>query len=134
MSQLNGTALPSLALENLQELENLKLSGSDRDKAEEAIAGVLGSIYSGQYPLRCFYLVETVVPSRDRHRKSMEKYIQTCGHGSFTSSLDCGGHEDVFRGNVALFRRTEESAGRTRFCDRTRPASNFRGSSQVTVH
>jgi hypothetical protein len=48
MSQLNGTALPSLALENFQELENLKLSGPDRDKAEEMIAGALASIYSGQ--------------------------------------------------------------------------------------
>jgi hypothetical protein len=52
--QLNGTALPSLALENLQELENLKLSESDRYMAEEAIAGVLGSIYSGQYRTTMF--------------------------------------------------------------------------------
>ena len=48
MSQLNGTAIPSLALESLQELEDLKLSGSDRDKAEKVIAGVLGSMYAGQ--------------------------------------------------------------------------------------
>jgi hypothetical protein len=47
MFQLNGTALPSLALENLQEVENLKLRGSDRDEAEEMIAGALGSIYAG---------------------------------------------------------------------------------------
>jgi hypothetical protein len=80
MSQLNGTALPSLALENLQELENLKLSGSDRNKAEEAIAGVLGSMYSGKYPPQRFNLIETVVKSRDRHRKSMNNYIQSCGH------------------------------------------------------
>jgi len=46
--QLNGTARPSLALENLQELENLNLSGPDLNKAEEMIAGVLGSTYSGQ--------------------------------------------------------------------------------------
>jgi hypothetical protein len=45
--QLNGTALPSLALENFQEVENLKLRGSDRDEAEEIIAGALGSIYAG---------------------------------------------------------------------------------------
>ncbi|KAI0289360.1 cytochrome P450 [Russula brevipes] len=40
-----GTAVPSLALENLQEVENLKLSGPEREKAEERIAGALGSIY-----------------------------------------------------------------------------------------
>jgi len=45
-SILNGTALPSLALENFQEVENLKLRGSDRDEAEEIIAGALGSIYA----------------------------------------------------------------------------------------
>lgn len=43
---LNGTALPSLALGNLQELENLKLSGPDRDEAEKTIAGALASVYS----------------------------------------------------------------------------------------
>jgi hypothetical protein len=52
MLQLNGTARPSLALESLQELENLKLSAVDNDRAEQFIAGVLGSNYSGQYPLR----------------------------------------------------------------------------------
>jgi hypothetical protein len=49
--KLNGTALPSLALENLQELENLKLSGPERDKTEDMIAGALASMYSGQYLL-----------------------------------------------------------------------------------
>ena len=48
MSQLNGTALPSLALETLQELENLQLSTSDRDKEEKMIAGVLATFYIGQ--------------------------------------------------------------------------------------
>ncbi|KAH9973773.1 cytochrome P450 [Lactifluus volemus] len=43
-SMLDGTAQPSLALENLQEAE--KLSGSERRRAEEAIAGVLGSLYT----------------------------------------------------------------------------------------
>ena len=42
----------------MQELENLNLSGPDRDKAEEIIAGVLGSIYSGQCPPRYLELVE----------------------------------------------------------------------------
>jgi hypothetical protein len=56
--QLNGTARPSLALENLQELENLNLSGPDRNKAEEMIAGVLGSTYSGQCLPRYLELVE----------------------------------------------------------------------------
>jgi len=45
-SILNGTALPSLALENFREVENLNLSGPDRDKAEETIAGALGSLYA----------------------------------------------------------------------------------------
>jgi hypothetical protein len=45
--QVNGTALPSLALENLQELEDMKLNGSDSDKAEETLAGALASMYSG---------------------------------------------------------------------------------------
>ena len=49
MLQLNGTALPSLALENFQEIEELELSGSEREKAEETIAGALASIFSGQY-------------------------------------------------------------------------------------
>jgi len=52
MLQLNGTARPSLALESLQELENFKLSAMDHDRAEKLIAGVLGSNYSGQYPLQ----------------------------------------------------------------------------------
>ena len=47
MLQLNGTAIPSLALENLQELENQNLSASDRNEAEEVIAGILGSMYIG---------------------------------------------------------------------------------------
>jgi hypothetical protein len=54
--QLNGTALPSLALENFREVENLNLSGTDRDKAEETIAGALGSLYAGQYLLHPFDL------------------------------------------------------------------------------
>ncbi|KAI0302456.1 cytochrome P450 [Multifurca ochricompacta] len=39
-----GTARPSLALQNLQEIE--KLSGSDRDKAERVVSGALASLYS----------------------------------------------------------------------------------------
>jgi hypothetical protein len=49
--QLNGTALPSLALENFQELEIEGLSGFDHEKAEESIAGALGTMYAGQYLL-----------------------------------------------------------------------------------
>ncbi|KAH9980679.1 cytochrome P450 [Russula compacta] len=45
-SILNGTARPSLALEHFQEMENLKLSGSDRDEAEDTLAGALASIYA----------------------------------------------------------------------------------------
>ncbi|KAH9986732.1 cytochrome P450 [Russula compacta] len=44
-SMLKGTARPSLALENFQEVESQKLSESEREKAEESIAGALGSIY-----------------------------------------------------------------------------------------
>jgi hypothetical protein len=51
--QLDGTVLPSLALENFQELDNTGLSGSDRDKAEEAISGALATMYAGQY-LLCY--------------------------------------------------------------------------------
>ena len=49
--QLNGTAVPSLALENLQELEDQNLNGSDHNKVEEVIAGTLASMYTGEYPL-----------------------------------------------------------------------------------
>ncbi|KAH9967250.1 cytochrome P450 [Russula dissimulans] len=45
-SMLDGTVLPSLALENFQELDNTGLSGSDRDKAEEAISGALATMYA----------------------------------------------------------------------------------------
>ena len=51
MLQLNGTARPSLALENLRVLEDLKLNGPDRNKMEEAMSGALASMYSGLYPL-----------------------------------------------------------------------------------
>ena len=44
--QLNGTAQPSLALENLQETE--KLEEPEREKAEEVIAGALGSMDLGE--------------------------------------------------------------------------------------
>ena len=60
MLQLNGTALPSLALENIQETENLKLSGSDRDEAEKTITEALASLYSGQYLLLCSDLIEII--------------------------------------------------------------------------
>jgi len=42
-SILNGTAQPSLALDNLQEIE--KLGGKERQDAEESISGALGSMY-----------------------------------------------------------------------------------------
>ncbi|KAH9970771.1 cytochrome P450 [Russula compacta] len=38
-----GTVQPSLALDNLQQTE--KLSGTEREKAEETVSGALGSIY-----------------------------------------------------------------------------------------
>ncbi|KAH9956415.1 cytochrome P450 [Russula dissimulans] len=40
----SGTARPSLAVKGLQEIENLK--GREREKAEEVIAGALGSMYA----------------------------------------------------------------------------------------
>jgi len=47
--QKDGTARPSLALENLQHIENMR--GSQRDNAEAALRGVLGSMYTGERPL-----------------------------------------------------------------------------------
>jgi hypothetical protein len=44
---LNGTAQPSLALDNLQEVESL--SGSERKNAEKTIAEALATMYGGQY-------------------------------------------------------------------------------------
>jgi len=46
LCQVNGTARPSLALENLQETE--KLQGEEREKADKVVAGALGSIYAGE--------------------------------------------------------------------------------------
>ncbi|KAI0302458.1 cytochrome P450 [Multifurca ochricompacta] len=43
-SMAKGTARPSLALKNLQETE--KLSRTEREKAEEAVAGALASMYA----------------------------------------------------------------------------------------
>jgi hypothetical protein len=74
MLKLNGTALLSLALENLQEVENLKLSRSDHDEAENMIAEALASLYAGQYLLQCENLIEIIlVNSRVRFRKFMSK-------------------------------------------------------------
>ncbi|KAI0301751.1 cytochrome P450 [Multifurca ochricompacta] len=41
---LNGTAQPSLALDQLKELE--KLTGTEHDKAEQAMLGALGTLYT----------------------------------------------------------------------------------------
>jgi len=46
--QKDGTARPSLALENLQDIE--KMQGSQRDNAEAVLKGVLGSMYTGESP------------------------------------------------------------------------------------
>jgi hypothetical protein len=59
--QLNGTALPSLALENIQEVENLRLCGSDREQAEKTISGALASLFAGQYLSLCLDLIEHVL-------------------------------------------------------------------------
>jgi len=42
----NGTACPSLALENLLEIE--KMPVEERKGAEDVLAGVLGSMYAGE--------------------------------------------------------------------------------------
>jgi hypothetical protein len=47
--QKDGTARPSLALENLQHIENMR--GPQRDNAEEVLRGVLGSMYTGERQL-----------------------------------------------------------------------------------
>ena len=44
--QTNGTARPSLALDNLQETD--KLPGPEREKAEKVVAGALASMYVGE--------------------------------------------------------------------------------------
>jgi len=44
-SIVNGTAQPSLALENYQEIE--KLPGREREEAEKVLAGALGTMYAG---------------------------------------------------------------------------------------
>ena len=44
--QTNGTARPSLALDNLQEAD--KLPGPEREKAEKVVAGALASMYVGE--------------------------------------------------------------------------------------
>ena len=80
MLQLNGTARPSLALENLRELEDQKLNGPDRNKVEEAMAGALASMYSGSYPLPRTGrpVVEMMLLSGTRHCKSVDEGVQTC--------------------------------------------------------
>jgi hypothetical protein len=44
--QAKGTAPPSLALDNLQEVE--KMRGPERDKVEKVVAGALASMYAGK--------------------------------------------------------------------------------------
>jgi hypothetical protein len=44
--QSSGTAQPSLALSNLQQMETL--SHEEREKEEKALTSALGSIYGGE--------------------------------------------------------------------------------------
>jgi hypothetical protein len=44
--QKNGTARPSLALENLEEIEKMPIE--QRKNAEAVLTGVLGSMYTGE--------------------------------------------------------------------------------------
>lgn len=74
MPQLNGTAQPSLALGNLQEIESSKLDSSDRGEAEKTVAATLASLFSGQYLLWCMDSIDIIVfNSRVRYCKSMGK-------------------------------------------------------------
>lgn len=113
--QLHGTALPSLALEYLQEVEDLKLSRSDQEKAEETIAEVLASLYSGTYrgstsdwirrlnrsPFSTTAGADTV-SRRTTNLKSIQTY-EPERHPS-----DRYGHQVVSHCHVALSRHTEE--------------------------
>ena len=102
MSQLNGTALPSLALENLQELEDLKLSESDHDRAEETIAGALASLYTGRCLRPCLDPVQAnLYNSWVRYRKSMRQY-PVHEREPEHHLPDCFGPDVFFCGNVAL--------------------------------
>jgi hypothetical protein len=101
MSQVNGTARPSLALENFQEVENLKLSGSERDKAEETIVGALGSLYAGQYQPYRIDLIEIVLYSWGRYRKSMDIRNQDISE-PYQPFLDHFCRDVICRGDVNL--------------------------------
>ncbi|KAI0274083.1 cytochrome P450 [Russula aff. rugulosa BPL654] len=57
-SILNGTAQPSLALDNLQETE--KLEEPERGKAEELITSALGSLYKGRWYITSVLMVFVV--------------------------------------------------------------------------
>ncbi|KAI0253747.1 cytochrome P450 [Lactifluus subvellereus] len=73
-SILNGTAQPSLALEMFQEMEGL--CGPDRDKAEKAAIGALGSMYTAGVntavtAMRTFVLAMLLYP--DIQRKAQDE-------------------------------------------------------------
>jgi hypothetical protein len=60
--KLDGTARPSLALENLQKAE--RLGGSERVKVEQTIQETLASLYAGQSDSQSQDSTEIVLHSR----------------------------------------------------------------------
>ncbi|KAI0301726.1 cytochrome P450 [Multifurca ochricompacta] len=88
-SILRGTARPSLALQNLQEIE--KLSGSDRDKAEKMVSGALASLYSAGSDTTVsatltFFLVCLLHP--EIQKKAQEEIDAVTGRERFPSFED----------------------------------------------
>ena len=75
--QKNGTARSSLALENLQEIE--KMPDEQRKNVEALLAGVLGSMYTGERPLLSTLQVITgteIVQSRSWFGFGKKKYME----------------------------------------------------------
>ncbi|KAI0301728.1 cytochrome P450 [Multifurca ochricompacta] len=89
MGWKSGTARPSLALQNLQEIE--KLSGSDRDKAEKMVSGALASLYSAGSDTTVsatltFFLVCLLHP--EIQKKAQEEIDAVTGRERFPSFED----------------------------------------------
>jgi len=90
-SMLNGTALPSLALENLLELEDLKPSGLDRNKAEEVIAGALATMHSAGLDttagvMKIFFVAMLLYP--DIQKRAQEELDSVIGRDRLPTFKD----------------------------------------------
>ncbi|KAH9952447.1 cytochrome P450 [Russula dissimulans] len=66
----NGTARPSLALENLQDIE--KMQGSQRENAEVVLRGVLGSMYTGLTIIAFFRILVLYPEVQTRAQKELD--------------------------------------------------------------